>query len=128
MTRHLFDRRQAILGMGAALMMSAAKQAVAADGDFAARLAEMQRDGRVSGLHALLVARGGRTLFEYYGVGEDERLGTSLGTVTFGPTVLHDLRSVTKSMVGMLYGIALADGKVPASIEAFSQVTSSAVV
>ena len=113
MTRRIFDRRQAILGMGAALMMSSAKQAVAADGDFAARLADMQRDGRVSGLHALLVSRGGRTLFEYYGVGEDERLGASLGTVTFGPTVLHDLRSVTKSMVGMLYGIALADGKVP---------------
>ena len=28
--------------------------------------------------------------------------------------MLHDLRSVTKSLVGMLYGIALADGKVPA--------------
>ena len=27
--------------------------------------------------------------------------------------MLHDLRSVTKSLVGMLYGIALADGKVP---------------
>ena len=39
--------------------------------------------------------------------------GAPLGTVTFGPTVLHDLRSVTKSLVGMLYGIALADGKVP---------------
>ena len=113
MTRLIFDRRQAILGMGAALMMSSAKQAIAADGDFAARLADMQRDGRVSGLHALLVSRGGRTLFEYYGVGEDERLGASLGKVTFGPTVLHDLRSVTKSLVGMLYGIALADGKVP---------------
>src|SRR5262249_38292260 len=25
----------------------------------------------------------------------------------------HDLRSVTKSMIGLLYGIALADGKVP---------------
>ena len=114
MSRLVFDRRQAILGMGAALMMSAAKQAVAADGDFAARLAEMQRDGRVSGLHALLVSRGGRSLFEYYGVGDDESWGTPLDNVTFGPTVLHDLRSVTKSMVGMLYGIALADGKVPA--------------
>ena len=50
MTRPIFDRRQAILGMGAAFMMSSAKQAVAADGDFAARLADMQRDGRVSGL------------------------------------------------------------------------------
>jgi CubicO group peptidase (beta-lactamase class C family) len=67
----------------------------------------------VSGLHALLVSRGGRTLFEYYGVGEDQRWSVTRDNVTFGPTVLHDLRSVTKSVVGMLYGIALADGKVP---------------
>jgi CubicO group peptidase (beta-lactamase class C family) len=113
MTRHLFDRRQAILGMGAALMILSAKQAVASDGDFVARLAEMQRDGRVSGLDALLVSRRGRLLFEYYGEGEAENWGTPLGKVMFGPTVLHDLRSVTKSLVGMLYGIALADGKVP---------------
>jgi len=113
MTRHIFDRRQAILGMGAALMILSAKQAVASDGDFAARLAEMQRDGRVSGLDALLVSRRGRLLFEYYGEGEAENWGTPVGKVTFSPTVLHDLRSVTKSLVGMLYGIALADGKVP---------------
>jgi CubicO group peptidase (beta-lactamase class C family) len=113
MTRHMIDRRQAVLGMGAALTMSAAKQAVAADVDFAARLIEMQRDGRVSGLHALLVARGSRLLFEYYGQGDDESWGARLPNVTFGPTALHDLRSVTKSLAGMLYGIALADGKVP---------------
>jgi CubicO group peptidase (beta-lactamase class C family) len=113
MTRSTFDRRQTILGMGAALMMSAAKQTDAADGDMATRLAEMQRDGRVSGLHTLLVARGGRLLFEHYGEGEDEKLGIPLGRVVFGPTVLHDLRSVSKSVVGLLYGIALADGKVP---------------
>ena len=113
MTRLTIDRRRAVLGMGAAIMMSATKAAVAADGDMTARLTDMQKDGRVFGLHALLVSRGGRTLFEYYGVGEDESWGAPLGTVTFAPTVLHDLRSVTKSLVGMLYGIALADGKVP---------------
>ena len=94
-------------------MTSAIKPAVAADGDIGARLADMQRDGRVVGLHALLVSKGGRMLFEHYGTGVDESWGTPLGTVAFGPTVLHDLRSVTKSIVGMLYGIALAGGKVP---------------
>jgi CubicO group peptidase (beta-lactamase class C family) len=113
MSRTTFDRRQLLLGTGAALMMSAPRQALAADGDFASGLAEMQRDGRVSGLHALLVAQRGRLLFEYYGQGEDESWGTPLRNVTFGPAVLHDLRSVTKSLVGMLYGIALAEGKVP---------------
>ena len=36
-----------------------------------------------------------------------------LGTVVFGPDVPHDLRSVSKSVVGLAYGIALAAGKVP---------------
>ena len=52
-------------------------------------------------------------MFEHYGKGEDERLGAPLGRVAFGPDVLHDLRSVSKSVVGLAYGIALAEGKVP---------------
>jgi CubicO group peptidase (beta-lactamase class C family) len=113
MTDFKVDRRWAVLGMGATLMTSTAGRAVAADSDLAQRLAEMQRDGRVSGLHILLVSRAGRIVLEHYGAGDDESWGKPLGTVTFGPTVLHDLRSVTKSIVGMLYGIALADGRVP---------------
>ena len=113
MTARTFGRRQAAFGTGAAIMAAAAGRAAAVDGNLAARLAEMERDGRVYGLHALLASRGGKVLFEHYGRGEDESWGQKLGQVTFGPTVLHDLRSVTKSIVGMLYGIALADGKVP---------------
>lgn len=94
-------------------MTSGTDQADSVDGDFAGQLAELQRSGRVSGLHALLVARGDKMLFEHYGTGEDECWGQTLGEVTFGPDVLHDLRSVSKSIVGMLYGIALAEGKVP---------------
>jgi len=113
MTSPHFTRRQSILGIGASLMTTVAYPAAAADGDLAARLADMQRDGRVDGLHMLLVSKGGRLLLEHYGTGNDESWGKPLGTVTFGPTVLHDLRSVSKSIVGMLYGIALGDGKVP---------------
>ena len=105
--------RRSVLGMGAALMMAGIQRAAAADGDLAVRLAELQRDGRVSGLHTLLVSRAGNLLLEHYATGEDESWGKPLGSITFGPTVLHDLRSVTKSIVEMLYGIALAEGKVP---------------
>ena len=66
------------------------------------------------GLHALTVKRGGRMVFEHYGTGADESWGRPLGEVTFDRTVLHDLRSVTKSVVSWLYGIALEQGKVPA--------------
>jgi CubicO group peptidase (beta-lactamase class C family) len=114
MTGRNIGRRQAVIGSGAAVMTTAAlARAMATDGDMAAHLAEMEKDGRVFGLHALLVSRGGRLVFEHYGAGVDEFWGEPLGNVTFGPTVLHDLRSVSKSIVGMLYGIALADGKVP---------------
>ncbi|MGX7672888.1 serine hydrolase domain-containing protein [Plantactinospora sp. DSM 117369] len=77
------------------------------------RLAETLREGRIDGLHAAVAVRGGETLLEYYGVGEDFVWNTSLGVVEFGPRTLHDVRSVTKSVTALLYGIALGDGLVP---------------
>src|SRR5207248_1678920 len=51
--------------------------------------------------------------FERYFQGGDSLRGKPLGVVSFTPQTLHDLRSVTKSIVGLLYGIALARGLVP---------------
>jgi len=81
--------------------------------DITQRLAQVQRDGTVDGLHTLLVSQGGRLLIEHYERGTDEVWGRPLGTVSFAPLVLHDLRSVSKSVVGLLYGVALANGRVP---------------
>ena len=69
--------------------------------------------GELSGLHSVLVMRDGKVLSEAYFTGEDQRWGDPLGEVKHGPDTLHDLRSVTKSVVGLLYGIALAEGVVP---------------
>jgi CubicO group peptidase (beta-lactamase class C family) len=106
------DRRQMMTALGAVLTIQGAHPAFAAPG-IEQRLAEAKTAGRVFGLHALLVSQGGRTVFEHYEANEDERLGRPLGVVNYGPTMMHDLRSVSKSVVSLLYGIALAEGKVP---------------
>jgi CubicO group peptidase (beta-lactamase class C family) len=109
----MMDRRALIASLGATLMTSTALRPAAAEGAFDRRLSELEQNGRVFGLHALTVTRGGRMIFEHYGEGEDESWGRPLGTVTFDRTVLHDLRSVSKSVVSWVYGIALSQGKVP---------------
>lgn len=64
-------------------------------------------------VHAVIVARHGKLVMERYYAGGDERWGTKLGVVEFGPAVKHDLRSVSKSVTSLLIGIALAEGKFP---------------
>ena len=81
--------------------------------DLAARLEAGVRSGLLRDLHGVVAARHGRIVLEQYFPGRDEAWGQDLGTVDFGPETLHDLRSVTKSLVGLLYGIALARGLVP---------------
>jgi CubicO group peptidase (beta-lactamase class C family) len=81
--------------------------------DLADRLDAAVRKGELINLHGVLVARGGKLVVERYYEGRDERWGRPLGMVKFGPDVKHDLRSISKSVVGLLYGIARADGKVP---------------
>jgi CubicO group peptidase (beta-lactamase class C family) len=68
---------------------------------------------RIWNLHSIIVVRNGRLALERYFDGEDDARGKPLGVVSFKPDTLHDLRSVSKSIVGLLYGIALAAGKVP---------------
>jgi CubicO group peptidase (beta-lactamase class C family) len=69
--------------------------------------------GELPGLHSVLVIHKGEVFAESYFKGNDERLGEPLGIKQHGPGELYDIRSVTKSIVGLLYGIALAEGKVP---------------
>jgi CubicO group peptidase (beta-lactamase class C family) len=68
-------------------------------------------------LHGVVVARRDGVVDEWYGTGPDFSWGTPHGVVEFGPDTLHDLRSVTKSVVALLYGIALERGQAPAPDE-----------
>lgn len=81
--------------------------------DLGERLDAGMRSGLLRGLHAVLLLRSGRTVLERYYDGQDENWGQALGHVAFKSETLHDLRSVTKSIVGLLYGIALEWGRVP---------------
>lgn len=69
--------------------------------------------GAAPGLHAVVVLRAGETVVERYGAGADHVLNEPLGHVVFDRDTLHDVRSVTKSVVALLYGVALRDGLVP---------------
>ncbi|WP_338689656.1 serine hydrolase [Bradyrhizobium sp. 26S5] len=108
------DRRSVLAGLGASLIAPRVASAQPTAEEIARRLTQAESAGRISGLHALLVSRGGRLVFEHYGRGDDEAEGRGpLANVVFGPDVPHDLRSVSKSVIGLAYGIALAAGKVP---------------
>ena len=124
-----FSRRQVLAGAGGMLMgqLTGISSAAAFDwqsvslreagfaDDLEARLDNAIADKRIWNLHSVVVVRNGRLVFERYFEGEDTARGNRLmGVVSFKPDTLHDLRSVSKSIVGLVYGIALAAGKVPA--------------
>jgi CubicO group peptidase (beta-lactamase class C family) len=64
------------------------------------------------GLHAVLIERDGKLIYEEYFEGPDERWGQPLGKVAMTMETRHDLRSVTKSVVSALVGIARSEGAI----------------
>jgi CubicO group peptidase (beta-lactamase class C family) len=64
------------------------------------------------GVHAVLIERYGQLIYEEYFDGFDEKWGTSLGKVSMTVETKHDLRSVTKSVVSALVGIAHGEGAI----------------
>jgi CubicO group peptidase (beta-lactamase class C family) len=87
--------------------------AASADSPMSVQIDAGIHSGQLRDVHVVIVEHGGRVLLERYDAGSDEAWGRPLGVVTFAPETLHDLRSVTKSIVGLLYGIALDRGLVP---------------
>jgi CubicO group peptidase (beta-lactamase class C family) len=64
-------------------------------------------------IHAVVVVRRGRLVMDRYFTGTDERWGTPLGRVVHTAEQMHDLRAITKSVVSLLVGIAIGEGKFP---------------
>jgi CubicO group peptidase (beta-lactamase class C family) len=82
--------------------------------DLEARLDKAVASKRIWNQHGLIVLRNDRLVLERYFEGEDQARGVGeIGHVAFKPDTMHDLRSCSKSIVGLLYGVALQQGKVP---------------
>jgi CubicO group peptidase (beta-lactamase class C family) len=68
-------------------------------------------------VHAILVARGGKLVFERYFKGADEIPGRFYGrrveTITFDADTLHNVKSVSKSVASLVVGIAIDRGLIP---------------
>jgi len=65
-------------------------------------------------IHSVLVARQGKLVAELYHPGQDRSLYSLWATrTTFTAADCHDMRSISKSVVSLLYGILLSRGEVP---------------
>jgi len=127
MSKKMISRREVVLGVGAAAVTQQSRSSSAQTNgwlritpmeagfasDLEPRLDKAIADKRVWNLHGLVVLSHDRLLLERYFEGEDRVRGVGqIGRVTFTPDTMHDLRSCSKSIVGLLYGIALEQGKV----------------
>ncbi len=102
-------RRPVALGDG---WKTAHADSVGIDSRGLARLTEAIRAWPELGVHAVVIERGGRLVYEEYFDGFDERWGQPLGRVSMTRETKHDLRSVTKSVVSALAGIAIGAGQI----------------
>src|SRR2546421_7136106 len=53
-------------------------------------------------VHAVVVARNSALVSEHHFAGEDEKWGRPLGRVAYDAGKLHDVRSITKSVMSLL--------------------------
>src|SRR5271154_6826832 len=122
------SRRRVLFGAGATVMANSTGALSEGAGEFLpiapggaglapdleARLDRAIADGRIWNQHGLVVLRNDRLVLERYFEGEDQARGDGeIGHVTFKSDTIHDLRSCSKSIVGLLYGVALQQGKAP---------------
>lgn len=104
--------RRLILAVVAAVVLGAPARGEDSHTDLLKPLEQRMRRGEFPGVHSLIVVKGDRTLAEYYFEGRDEIRGRPLGIVKFEADTLHDVRSVTKSIVGLLVGVAVEEGAI----------------
>ena len=69
-------------------------------------------NGTYPNIHSLLITRHGKLVFEKYWPGADEIWGDGIGVVKHAKDSVHDIRSISKSIVSACIGIAIKQGKI----------------
>ena len=69
-------------------------------------------NGTYPNIHSLLIARNNKLVYEKYWPGKDEQWGNELGVRVHTKDSLHDIRSISKSIVSACIGIAIQQGKI----------------
>lgn len=69
-------------------------------------------NGTFPNIHSVLIAKDNRFVYEKYWQGKDEVWGVDAGIKAHAKDSLHDIRSITKSIVSACFGILLQQGKI----------------
>ena len=69
-------------------------------------------NGTYPNIHSLLIARNNKLVYERYWQGKDQSWGNDLGLRQQSKDSLHDIRSISKSVVSACIGIAIQQGKI----------------
>ena len=84
----------------------ASPESVGLDGARLCGIADRLKETEAN-VHAVVVARHGKLVFEQYFSGTDQPWGRPEGAYDFDASTKHDMRSASKSVVSLLVGIAI---------------------
>lgn len=82
------------------------------DADKIHALAVEIEKGTYPNIHSLLISRNNKLVYENYWPGQDEHWANPVGVVPHSRDSLHDIRSISKSIVSACVGIAIQQGKI----------------
>lgn len=82
------------------------------DASLISRMDSQVVNGTYPNIHSILIARKNKVVFEKYYPGKDQNWGKDLGFIAHHRDSLHDIRSISKSIVSACIGIAMARGKI----------------
>lgn len=82
------------------------------DSLFIKKMEDSIKTGIYTNIHSVLILKNKKLVYENYFKGKDELWGDDLGIIDHHKDSLHDVRSISKSIVAACIGIALKQGRI----------------